>query len=526
MVEGHWGTGMQRTWGLLALMACAPDATAPPSADTARLEPEPPRPEAFSDPQLSAEALRPHLEALQAIAEANDGHRSVGSPGYAASVDYVVSVAEGLGLTPTREDVPYRSWRATGPSTLTTDTEGWSSDAGELAAFVNAPGGSVTGTIAPVDVTIPPSSTANSSTSGCESEDFSAFPKGSIALIQRGTCTFTQKAQLAEAAGAIGVLIFNEGQPGRTDVVAGTMDPESDLSIPVLGLSYDLGADLTKTLTPVTLDHAAEQLDITTQNVLVTLDGQRSDRVLLGAHLDSVPAGPGLNDNGTGVAVMLQVMTMLANQPERAMEVTLGFWGAEEVGLVGSLHHASQMSDDDILRTIAHINIDMGGSPNPVRFVFDGDESDYAAPPSLNLPEGSAWLESTLLDHFVRRDEPTAPVRFEGRTDYVGFAQVGIPVAGIFTGAEKRMTEDEALTFAGTAGLAYDPCYHQACDALENVDLEMLASVAQGTGAVLTEILDQEGPLPRAAGRLPLTPPALRARWSPHTCDASTVVVR
>jgi hypothetical protein len=103
--------------------------------------------------------------------------------------------------------------------------------------------GDVTAQLFAVDLVLPPGPVPSSDTSGCEAADFAGFPAGSIALMQRGTCTFAQKVLNAEAAGAAGVLIFNEGQPGRTDVLAGTLAPFT-ANVVVFGTSFAVGNEL------------------------------------------------------------------------------------------------------------------------------------------------------------------------------------------------------------------------------------------------------------------------------------------
>jgi len=116
--------------------------------------------------------------------------------------------------------------------------------AGDFYLMGQSPTGSATGSLQALDVNLDPSDPPSSNTSGCEASDFAGFVAGSIALIQRGTCTFEVKALNAEAAGAIGVLIFNEGQVNRTGPQFGTLLDPTVVTIPVLGLSYALGESL------------------------------------------------------------------------------------------------------------------------------------------------------------------------------------------------------------------------------------------------------------------------------------------
>jgi Zn-dependent M28 family amino/carboxypeptidase len=203
-----------------------------------------------------------------------------------------------------------------------------------------------------------------------------------------------------------------------------------------------------------------------TVNIIGETPGGRGDRVVVvGAHLDSVLAGPGINDNGSGSATILEIaeeMAELGIAPTN--KVRFAFWGAEESGLLGSEYYVSQLSPRQIKNIAVNLNFDMVGSPNYVRFVYDGDGS--ATP--LAGPNGSKTIEQVFLDYFG--GAPTKPTAFDGRSDYGPFIAVGIPAGGLFTGAEGIKTAEEAATYGGTAGEPYDPCYHLACDTYDGTN--------------------------------------------------------
>ena len=148
------------------------------------------------------------------------------------------------------------------------------------------------------------------------------------------------------------------------------------------------------------------------------------------------------------------------------------FWGAEENNLLGSTYYVESLSDAELATIYANLNFDMLGSPNYVRFVYDGDGSDD--PDGLAGPPGSAQIESLFTDYFAGKNLATAPTAFDGRSDYGPFIEAGIPAGGLFSGAEGVKTEEEAATFGGTAGAPYDPCYHQACDTVANLNTAAL----------------------------------------------------
>ena len=315
------------------------------------------------------------------------------------------------------------------------------------------------------------------STSGCETGDFAGFPEGNIALIQRGTCSFRIKADNAAAAGASGAIIFNQGNVGedRLGLFGGTLGaPQPD--IPVVSTSFDTGAELAS-LPDVTM-HLAVSATITETasfNILADTAGRADRTVLVGAHLDSVPEGPGINDNGTGVASILETAIQLKELDiTPTNRVRFAFWGGEEAGLIGSNHYTSQLTARQIKEHAVNLNFDMVGSPNFVRFVYDGDGSAFGE----KGPNGSALVEKVFLDYFKSQNLPVVPTEFDGRSDYFGFINNGIPAGGLFTGAEGLKTEEEANIFGGTANVAYDECYHAACDDIANVNQAVLEEMA------------------------------------------------
>jgi aminopeptidase Y len=186
---------------------------------------------------------------------------------------------------------------------------------------------------------------------------------------------------------------------------------------------------------------------------------------MVGAHLDSVQRGPGINDNGSGSAALLEVATQMAKVKPRN-KLRFAWWGAEEAGLVGSTAYVTSLSENDRAKITLYLNFDMVGSPNHVFFIYDGDNSDGVG--SGPGPDGSAPIEQTFERFFLQRGVPFKGTDFDGRSDYGPFIAAGIPSGGLFTGAEGVKTAEEATIWGGTAGQPYDPCYHLACDTFAN----------------------------------------------------------
>jgi Zn-dependent M28 family amino/carboxypeptidase len=304
-----------------------------------------------------------------------------------------------------------------------------------------------------------------------------------VALIQRGTCDFAVKVAGAVAAGYDAVVIFNEGNPGRTDLLSG-VTLGSPVTVPVVGISYADGVALFEAAQTgaVTVSVSTDTLSETRSTVNVLADSPQGDPnrvVVVGAHLDSVLDGPGINDNGSGTATILETAIQFAHEGKKPrQQVRFAFWGAEENNLLGSTYYVDSLSDAELSTIYANLNFDMLGSPNYVRFVYDGDGSDD--PNGLAGPPGSAQIEQLFTDYFSDKGLATAPTAFDGRSDYGPFIEAGIPAGGLFSGAEGVKTEEEAAIFGGTAGAPYDPCYHQACDTVANLNTAALNERGDG----------------------------------------------
>jgi Zn-dependent M28 family amino/carboxypeptidase len=233
--------------------------------------------------------------------------------------------------------------------------------------------------------------------------------------------------------------------------------------------------------------------DRRSRNVLAqTSTGNPDNVVMAGAHLDSVAAGPGINDNGSGTAALLETAVRLGGAPGVANAVRFAFWGAEEEGLIGSTRYVQGLSEADRLRIALYLNLDMVASPNAAYLAYDGDNSDnVGAGPG---PEGSATVERVLLEQLATTGVTAEGTDFDGRSDYGPFIAVDIPAGGLFTGAEEVKTPEQAQRWGGTAGQPYDRCYHQACDRLDGIDRTALdRNVDAVAGAIARFALSTEG---------------------------------
>ena len=227
-----------------------------------------------------------------------------------------------------------------------------------------------------------------------------------------------------------------------------------------------------------------------------TRGGDPDHVVVVGAHLDSVEAGPGINDDGSGTSLLLTMAQRLARPGHPLKQkIRFGWWGAEEEGLVGSNYYAENLTDDEVSKIDVMLDYDMLSSPNYARLVYDGDGSEGDNPAG---PEGSGTVEEVFREWFASKRQAVVGIPFDGRSDYVGFTERGIPAGGVFAGAEGVKTANEERVFGGDAGSWYDPCYHQACDDI--------TTVLSGVPPLDAEGLAVDIPWPRAptpTGRSP-----------------------
>ena len=444
---------------------------------------------------LTVNGILRHERALQSIANANLGTRVSGTAGFDASADYVKRQLVQAGYKVSEQSFEFPFFQETASAVferVSPDPHPYTSD--DFVTMSYSGSGDATAKLQAIDVVVPigdnPPST---STSGCEAADFTGFTPGNIALLQRGTCSFRVKADNAQAAGASAVVIFNEGQPAsatqpedRTVVIQGTLgDP--GVTIPVIGTSYAIGAELTDQTragdVTVHVSTATISETRTTKNVIGDYrgGGDPSQTIVVGSHLDSVPAGPGINDDGSGTATDLETAIQIAKlglKPRRALR--FAFWGAEEEGLLGSTHYV-ETAGTKIADVYANLNFDMLASPNYVRFVYDGDNSSFPVGGTTQAgPPGSGQIEALFNNYYAGQGLATDPTAFDGRSDYGPFIAAGIPAGGLFSGAEGKKTAEQAATYGGTADQPYDSCYHQACDTTNNLSTKALNELGDG----------------------------------------------
>jgi hypothetical protein len=464
-------------------------------------------------PCIQQDELWNHMEAFQAIADANpgpDGHpsRNSGEPGYKASADYVAAKMEDAGYNVRLQPYTFTYYAYKSKPTMSEVspnahdyvlTEEWNS--GQSTGIANAP-------VEPAGGIVIPATETPTSSSGCTGDDFSGFTSGNIALIQRGTCNFGVKVQNAQAAGASGVIIFNEGNtnPDRTAVLSGSLQDAAGNpivpTIPVAFTSYAIGADLYKQFTDglnpvvnISID-AIVQPDALDWNVIAESKGGDKNHVLVvDAHLDAI-YGAGMLDNASGSATILDIAEKMKNvNPLNKLRFI--WFGGEELGLLGSKYYVDSLSSTQLSHIGYDLDADVTATPNYIIGVLDP-----AAPDFFSRTVPATFPNRVYKSSTVSRDQLTAYFDSVGLnhellspngTDAFSFNEVGIPASGVLTGQDCCKSQAEVDLFGGTTGklegfnepLATGGCVDNPflwCDNLDNNVPEVLEFMSKAFG--------------------------------------------
>jgi len=419
---------------------------------------------------VTIDGVMRHQRALQRIADTYGNTRSDSSPGFIASVEYVGTKLRDAGFDVTLAPFTYVGFE---PEEEALNVDG---AALQVVAITFSPSTGAAGITAPL-LAVP-----EDATPGCEASDYAGLtPAGTIAVVRRGGCTFAEKARIAQGVGVLAVVVANnvDGLPG------GTLQLPQNGTIPIGMVTRADGDTLLADGGGATLVLDTTIEDRTSHNVIAQTRTGRTDNVVMaGAHLDGVPAGPGINDNGSGSSALLETALRLGPRPRVGNAVRFAWWGAEELSLVGSTAWVNGLTAEQRLDIALYLNFDMIGSPNAGYFVYDGDNSDnVGAGPG---PEGSAQIEQAFVRFQERTNRvPTRGSDFTGRSDYGPFIAAGIPSGGVGSGGDGIKTQEHVGLWGGQAGVPFDRCYHVACDTLANLDQRALARNADAMAWVV-----------------------------------------
>jgi Zn-dependent M28 family amino/carboxypeptidase len=415
-----------------------------------------------------------HLDALARIADDNGGIRAAGTPGYDASASYVAEQLVALGYSVQRSPLELSFFEEAAPVTLAVGGRTWSG-AEWLHAMLYSASGSAAASVQAVGIA---GGTAAGG-AGCDRSDWADFAAGNIALVLSGPCLRRDQVMLAQQAGAAALVALYPGwaagqakrptliDPGGIDIpaIAAGQEPAEAL-LAAADSGATVRVEVRVTLTPAT-----------SESVIGELAGGSERVVMLGGHLDSVLDGPGINDNGSGVATVLAIAATIAARGTPRATVRVALWTGEEFGDLGSSAWVRSLDPSQLARIDAYLNLDMVGSPNAARFVYD---DTLAAP-------GSAQLRDALLDALGAMGRPGIAEDLGGASDHYAFEVAGIATGGVFSGLAP-LTDEQARTFGGEAGVPADACYHLVCDGRDNVNLQSAVTLGQAVAQVVAEL--------------------------------------
>ncbi|TKW57242.1 Leucine aminopeptidase 2 [Colletotrichum tanaceti] len=411
--------------------------------------------------QITKANLEANLVRLSDIAKANGGNRAFGYPGYDASVDFIwsrISAVQGA-----------KVWKQDFPAVFSSELRArLTVDGKNLAAYAltGSPFTPAAGITA--ELTAGPEGVA-----ACEAASYADLDvAGKIVLVREALCPGYRSGyhagvmKPAAAAGAEAVIVINDFYLNLT---AGILGPADDGTyVPTGFVNQYVGdplkarLDAGETLTATFWEDESVDSRVT-QNVFAeTEGGDENNVIVLGAHLDSVARGPGINDNGSGTSLLLELFLALSRYSTRN-KIRFAWWGAEERGLVGSRYHVDNLSAAEAASILAYLNFDMVA--RGYYGVFDGDGASYG----VAAPPGSDVIQDLFAAEFAARGVNVTAARFTNGSDYASFWQVlNKPIGGLHT---------------GTAS-AQDPCYHQQCDDINNPDLDQLTTTAHVLSAL------------------------------------------
>jgi peptidase M28-like protein/PA domain-containing protein len=404
-----------------------------------------------------------HLQAVADVARHHRGTRAAGTPGGVASERLIAATLRSAGWSVRLQRVSFPFFRER-RAPLVVLPDGSRLAAGDdVRTLTYSPGGAARALVQVVGAGRPDA--------GCRADDWQAFRRGRIALARRGVCPFAVKARRALGAGAVALLVDDRAATGRRGPVRGTLGAPG-LPIPVLAVDARAGAELARARGPVRLRVDAVSERRVARDVVAQLPGRDGNRVVMaGAHLDSVPEGPGVNDDGSGVAALLALANRLSAGERPRDTLRLGFWTAEELGLYGSRRYVAGLGARERRRLRAYVNLDMIASPNAVLETY-----------------GAGGAEAALRRALSARGPRPQHTSLGGASDHAAFRRAGVPIGGVFTGASERVRPRQARRFGARAGRPADPCYHRACDTLANANRAMLQRVTDAVAQALRSL--------------------------------------
>jgi Zn-dependent M28 family amino/carboxypeptidase len=424
---------------------------------------------------ITEEGLRSRLDALAAVSTAATGYRAVGTAGFDAAADLVASSLEASGWQVSRFGFSMPAFVDPGDSRLVVD--GRTFAARDILPLIYAPPGDVSGRVVAIDR---PDEATPVPGKGCTAADYPEWSAGAIVVVRSGPCFRRDQVLAAQSVGAAGFVAAYPRAEGGSALRPTLIDP-ADLRIPAVGASLPVAQALVAAAgsgMSAQLVTDASAANAPTRSIIAELPGSDPDRVvMLGAHLDSVVDGPGINDNGSGVAALLELADALGGSRPGAT-IRIALWSGEELGLRGSSEWVGSRSSEELGAIVAYLNADMLASPNGIAGVYD--ESIAA--------DGSAAIRDLIAASITRQGGSPEPMDVSGQSDHFPFIQAGVPTGGVFSGADERISVAQASASDARAGQAADPCYHQPCDDGSSVNLTLGRLLAATLAEVAVQV--------------------------------------
>jgi Zn-dependent M28 family amino/carboxypeptidase len=450
----------------VALVATSCGQPAPPT-------PRPPDPRAVAA-AITEGGLLARLEALATATGTVAPFRAVGSAGYDRAAKLVEEELRAAGWTVAADAYSGVAFADQGASSVRVG--GRTFEGPDVLPLIFAPAGEAEGPVVAVDWDPAPTGTGR----GCAVTHYGDLPADAIVVVRSGDCLRRDQVLAAQQAGATAFVAVYPLAPDGVAYRPTLIDPGS-LEIPAVGVSREVADALVAAArdgATARLATRARTSSAPTRSVIAELPGSEPGAVvMLGAHLDSVLDGPGINDDGSGVAALLEIARALADTRPRAT-IRLAFWSGEELGLHGSYRYVTGLPAEERDAIVAYLNVDMVASPNGFAGVYD----------EPGAPAGSNALRALVVAGVERAGGTPIGVDLGGGSDHRAFKEAGIPTGGVFSGAADPVTPEQAATFAARAGLPADRCYHQPCDDVANANVALGRVLAAALGDVAVRL--------------------------------------
>ena len=491
----------------VALAACSPTPSpSPPSSSGApaatsvasqpvgsgALAAEPALAAALRD-AVDPDAIVADLQRLQDVAVANGGNRAAGSESESEAVAYIADELRAAGFEVELKEISVPWFEEVGPSILEIDGGAPLEDVHDFKAMLLSASGDVRGPLYSLgfDPAAPPGDREGL---GCQRADWEDVPEGAIVLVRPGHCFRRDVVVNAQEAGAVAIVTaYPEWQ--RDHVLRPTLVDPGGMAIPALAASNDTGLALAAAAERGAKGHilvdATSELRTSSSLIAETTGGSADHILMIGGHIDSAIDGPGINDDGSGTMTILEIGRQLAaatTGPQSpagdGWRVRLAFWTGEEIGLLGSSAYVEGLDSAEIGAIEAYLNLDMLASPNGVREIYSGAVS--------TRPTESTAIADLFSSALDRAGLSSSVIELPGGADHASFNNFAIPTGGLFSGANEIKTPEQVDLFGGTAGTPEDPCYHLACDTVDNLDPVLLEEMARAAAWVVGALASGE----------------------------------